>query len=299
MDYAPIALFVYNRPEHTRRTVEALQKNALAKDSELFVFSDNTKNEETKEKVREVREYAKKISGFKSVNIVERDKNYGLANSIISGVTQIVNQRGKIIVLEDDLVCSPFFLEYMNDALNLYKNENEVGSIHGYVYPMKAVLPETFFLKHTSSWGWATWKRAWDLFEPDGSKLLAELEKKGLVSEFNLSDSYDFLGMLERQISGVTNSWAIRWNASLLINGKLNLYPKHSLIQNIGQDGSGTNRGDSHAHDTTLSKAKIFVEKVKIEANIGATEACQDFFMSLRPSLISRLKTKLKNLIGK
>jgi len=196
--YAPIALFVYKRLNHTKRTLKALQKNTLAQESELFVYSDGWKNEEDREKVEEIRNYLKTISGFKHLEIIKKEKNEGLANSIIAGVTDIVNKYGKVIVLEDDLVSSPYFLQFMNDALNLYENEERVASVHGYVYPIKGTLPDTFFLKHTSSWGWGTWKRAWELFEPDGKKLMQILEQKKLINELNINGTYNFVGMLRR-----------------------------------------------------------------------------------------------------
>jgi GT2 family glycosyltransferase len=143
---APIALFVYNRPWHTRQTVEALKKNQLFDSSDLIILSDGAKDQASAQKVEEVRQYLRTISGFKSVKIIERDCNIGLAQSIISGVTQVINEYGRVIVMEDDLVTSPFFLRYMNDALECYENEDKVISIHGYCYPI-SVLPETFFLK--------------------------------------------------------------------------------------------------------------------------------------------------------
>ena len=171
MSLAPITLFTYNRPWHTRQTVESLQKNILAEQSEVFIFSDGPKNEEDKKKVEEVRNYIRMINGFKKVTLRERRKNLGLANSVIAGVTEIISKYGKTIVLEDDLFISPYFLQFMNDGLNYYKTEKKVASIHGYVFPVKRKLPETFFLKHSGSLGWATWKNRWDLFECNGRTL--------------------------------------------------------------------------------------------------------------------------------
>lgn len=164
---APIALFVYNRLNHTQRTITALQQNSLAQESELYIFSDGPKDEAGVEKVETIRKYLKTISGFKSVHIKERPENWGLAKSIIEGATEIVGQFGKIIVLEDDIVTSPHFLKYLNEALDLYQNEEKVISVHGYIYPVKQVLPETFFLRGADCWGWATWQRGWRLFQPD------------------------------------------------------------------------------------------------------------------------------------
>ncbi|HZX59544.1 MAG TPA: glycosyltransferase, partial [Mucilaginibacter sp.] len=165
---APIALFVYNRPEHTRRTLAYLQKNLLADESRLFIFSDGPKNEADKAKVEEVRQLVKEATGFKSVKVFEKDENLGLANSIISGVTKLVNEYDKVIVFEDDLLSSPYTLQYFNEALTRYVNDIEVMHIGAYMYDLPdKKLPEAFFYRAATSWGWATWARAWKYFEPD------------------------------------------------------------------------------------------------------------------------------------
>lgn len=248
---APIVLFVYNRLWHTQQTVEALQKNELAADSDLFIFSDGAKNTEDQYKVDEVRQYLKTITGFKSVAIEESQQNKGLANSIIHGVTQIVNRFGKIIVLEDDLITSKYFLQYMNNNLVLYYNFNEVISIHGFVYPIKD-LPETFFLRGADCWGWATWKRGWDIFEPNGGKLLEKLTEKKLAQEFDFNSTYPYIQMLKEQIAGKNNSWAIRWYASAFLADKLTLYPGKTLIKNIGYDNSGTHCGNNDPYKSEI-----------------------------------------------
>ncbi|KKP37069.1 MAG: hypothetical protein UR23_C0008G0002 [Candidatus Roizmanbacteria bacterium GW2011_GWA2_32_13] len=294
---SPIVLFVYNRPEHTQKTVESLQKNFLAEESDLFIFSDGPKNDLDVVKVQEVRNYIKKISGFKSTAISEKDKNLGLANSIISGVTDIVNKFGKIIVLEDDMISSPYFLEFMNEALDIYGNEKKVISIHGYIYPiknkLKEKLPETFFLKGADCWGWATWKRGWNLFEPDGGKLLRELEERNLLHEFDFNGSYPYSNMLRRQIAGQNDSWAIRWYASAFLRDKLTLYPRESLIQNIGLDNSGTHAGNSYLKETALVKEKIEISRIPAEENVTAKKILARYFKSAKPGLIKRIINKM------
>ncbi|MCX6715601.1 MAG: glycosyltransferase [Candidatus Taylorbacteria bacterium] len=293
MTPAPIALFVYNRPEHTRKTIEALRANTLAGESELFIFSDGPKNTEQKKAVREVRDYIKTITGFRRIEIVERAENFALSKSIISGVTDIVNRYSKIIVMEDDLVTSPYFLKYMNEGLELYKNEKSVASIHGYVYPSKKTLPETFFLRGADCWGWATWKRAWKAFELDGNKLLIELEKKGLISKFDLDGTYDFSATLKRQIDGRCDSWAIRWHASAFLVNMLTLYPGRSLVNNIGRDGSGTHAGDTGAFNTVMTERPIEVRPIPIEEDAAARKIIIGYMRSLRTSLFKRIKTKI------
>lgn len=175
---APIALFVYNRPDHALQTLRALQKNNLAKESDLFIFCDGAKNEDAVVKAKEVHKIIDNISGFKTVVVEKRDVNKGLANSIISGVSKIINQYEKIIVVEDDLVTSQYFLQFMNDGLCFYQNNEKIISIHGYIYPLKTELPETFFLRGADCWGWATWKRGWNLFNANGLQLLQQLQEK-------------------------------------------------------------------------------------------------------------------------
>lgn len=280
---APIALFVYNRPGHTRKTVEALQKNYLASDSDLIIFSDGPKDSlESQEGVLMVREYLKTITGFKSVEIITREKNYGLAKSIITGVSEVINKYNRIIVLEDDMVCSQYFLQYMNEALNFYEFEDQVISIHAYIYPVKKILPETYFLKGADCWGWGTWKRGWDLFESDGQKLLDELETKKLTKEFDFACSYPYIKMLKNQIAGKNNSWAIRWYASAFLKNKLTLYPRESLIFNTGFDGSGTHcSGEDNSNKTDqVENIKVEVKKIEIKDNSEARLAVINYFNS-------------------
>jgi hypothetical protein len=284
MTFAPIALFVYNRPAHTRQTVEALLKNELAGESDLFIFSDAPKKPEAVAAVQEVREYIKTVGGFKSVSIVERDENLGLANSIIDGVTSVVNERGRIIVLEDDLVTSPYFLRFMNDALDMYEREESVISIHGYMYPVMDKLPETFFLRGADCWGWATWKRGWELFEPDGGKLLASLKSQHLEREFNFGGSYDYLEMLDSQVKGENDSWAIRWYASAFLKNKLTLYPGRSLVLNIGNDSSGTHCGATDIFSGDIIARPVAVGGIPIVASLEARSAVAKYFAAHRDS---------------
>lgn len=299
---APIALFVYDRPDHTKEVVLALQKNELASESELFIFSDGAKNEAGKAKIEKVRNYIKQISGFKKITIKEQEVNLGLANSIIAGVTNIVNTFGKIIVLEDDLVTSPFFLRHMNDALDFYENEERVISVHGYMYPIKTSLPETFFIKGADCWGWATWKRGWELFERDGQKLLTELKNKKLNKRFDFDNSYNYTQMLEGQISGRNTSWAVRWYASAFLQNKLTLYPGKTLIQNIGlTDGTHCKvpSGSPDLYNSKLAEQRISIKKIPLEENSEAREAIKKYFRSLRQGVLNRMYTKIKGVGNK
>jgi len=297
MNLAPIALFVYNRLPHTRQTVEALTKNELAADSELFVFSDGPRSDADSEKVAAVREYLQTITGFKAVTVVNREDNLGCARSITSGVGEIVNRFGQIIVVEDDIVTSPYFLRYMNDALALYRDEERVACIHGYLYPVAEQFPETFFIRGADIWGWGTWKRAWDRYEPDGRKLLNELKGRKLARDFNFDGTYDITRMLEEQIAGKIDTWDIQWCASTFLEEKLTLYPGKSLVQNIGYDCSGTHCRTSDQFDVTLSEAPVSVQRIALEDNLTARRAIGLFLNKCRSGLLDKLTTRAEALI--
>jgi len=295
MRLAPIVLFIYNRPWHTQQTVETLQKNELANESELFIYSDAAKNEQASESVNAVREYIKTINGFKEITIILRDKNWGLADSIIDGVTKIVNEYGRIIVLEDDLVTSPYFLKFMNEGLTMYENEDKVASIHGYIYPIDN-LPNTFFIKGADCWGWATWKRAWDVFEPNGQKILDELKSRGLEKGADFNNSYGLTQMLKDQIKGKNNSWAVRWYMSAFLKDMLTLYPGKSYVQNIGNDDSGTHCGVSDIFRVELSTSNN-INRLELVENSDSRKKIEIFFDSINGTFIQKLKTRIKRLI--
>lgn len=296
---APVALFVYNRPHHTQLTVEALLANPLASSSELFVFSDAPRSEADRAAVDQVRSYVRSISGFKKISLVEQPENLGLAGSIISGVTGIVARFGKIIVLEDDLVTSPFFLQYMNEALEIYSDDERVISIHGYVYPLQDSVPELFFIRGADCWAWATWKRGWDIFQPDGAILLRELRNQKLTRRFNFDNSYPYIKMLEAQVLGKNSSWAIRWNASAFLAGKLTLYPGRSLARNAGFDNSGTHCGSDDRFDVELSATPITVSRIPVRESEQAFRAFRNFFRKLRPGFWQRLKHSIRKRSGR
>ena len=295
MNLAPIALFVYNRLDHTEQTVSALKRNVLAEESDLFVFSDAPKDSDLDEKIKAVREFIASTTGFKSLTIIERPHNLGLANSIIDGVTNLCNKYGQVIVLEDDLVTSPFFLKYMNDALDFYRDEERVISIHGYIYPLKAKLPETFFLRGADCWGWATWKRGWDIFEPNGEKLLEQLKQRKLEKQFNFDGAYEYVRMLKNQILKKNDSWAIRWHASAFLNDSLTLYSGKSLVNNIGNDSSGTHSGSTSEYDVILNNTPVEIKQIAIMETTVARNAIIDFFFKNKPSIMAKVKRRIRN----
>ena len=303
MTIAPILLFVYNRPEHALRAVESLQANELASKSDLYIFSDAPKDEESEKNVAEVRHYIHSIKGFKSVHITERQENWGLAKSIIDGVTRAVKSHGKVIVIEDDLVVAPYFLRFMNEALEIYKDVEEVGHIQGCDFTKDPSLPYTFLIKWTGSWGWGTWERAWKMFNPDGKQLLQELEELKLTKSFDFNGNYPYTRMLRRQIEGKNNSWAIRWNASLFLKGKLSLNVGRSLVKNTGFDGSGTNCGGGGLYDSELWMKPLPVEKISpIIENHEARRVYERYYHRTNcfcAKAIRRIKRTLKGDFGR
>jgi len=238
---APIALFVYNRPEHAQRTVAALQRNKGAAESDLFVFSDGPKNPDDAEHVRSVRDVIGQTTGFKSINIIERKDNLGLAASIIAGVSQVIDMFGCVIVLEDDLVASAHFLAYMNEALEKYRDHEHVMQISGYMFPVELHADtDAVFLPFTTCWGWGTWKRAWRHFDPLMSAFERLRDNRRLRHKFDLEGSYGYFDMLRAQRTGKIDSWAIRWYLSVFAMGGLILHPVKTLIENRGFDEAGT-----------------------------------------------------------
>lgn len=296
----PIALFVYNRADLARQTLEALAQNRGAAQSDLVIFSDGPKEEKDRPQVAEVRTLIAGISGFRSVRIEEAPSNRGLAASITAGVSALVAERGRLIVMEDDLITSPVFLDFMNDALGCYHEAPTVGAISGYTFPLKTRFPETFFLLEESCWGWGTWDRAWAKFEPDGRKLLSEIQRAGRQREFDMDASFPFTQMLREQVAGRNNSWAIRWRASLFLNRMLSLYPGGSLVRNIGTDGSGTHAAPSDTmYDTDLRLEPVRVERIDVKVDDRIRGEMRRYFRKhFAYGLWPRAMRKLKRLLN-
>lgn len=300
-ELAPIVLFVYNRLQHTEQTVNALVKNDLAKDSDLFIFSDSPSADSHREGVQAVRRYIHQIQGFRSITIVERSENWGLARNIIDGVTGIIKKYGKVIVLEDDLVTSKYFLTYMNQALNEYEPQKEVMHINGYLYPIDTVeLPETYFLRFPLPWGWATWQDRWVYFERNAEKL---------ISEFTPSDIYDFnlegtnpnfweQVLLNKEKKMYT--WYIFWYAAVFTHKGLCLYPNQTLVKNIGFDGTGIHCGVTVLYDVFLNNKRVGNFNKNMLVNEVAFQRVKNFYQrNNNQPFASRCLNKLTRLINR
>ena len=294
MNLAPIALFVYKRPWHVEQTIEALKRNRLAQRSELFIFSDGPKSEVDKKGVINTREYIKSISGFKAIHIIARDCNWGLANSVISGVTELCCKFGRVIVLEDDLIVSPLFLDFMNDALDKYASVERVMQVSGYMFPVNVQSDaDAVLLPFTTSWGWATWQRAWGHFDRNTRDYEKLKLNKSLRNSFNLNGAYPYFNMLRDQREGKVDSWAILWYLKVFFLSGLALFPAKTLVQNIGLDGSGTHciKGGKDGIIDTSFRVTIYPQTIECD---DAAKNKIFSYLAHRNSLICRVREKFR-----
>lgn len=259
---APVVVFAYNRADHIKSTLEHLNKNTLANESDLYVFCDNAKNEKAVEAVNATRNAVDAFStdcNFKSVSVIKAEVNKGLATSIITGVSEILEKYGRVIVVEDDLMTSPDFLSYMNKALDYYEKNPKVWSISGYTSPLKALekYPHDIYASPRGcSWGWATWKDRFEKVDWEVSDFEEFIKDPARVKHFN-EGGPDMAEMLSRQVHGKINSWAIRWCYQESKEHMYTIYPTKSRIRNIGCDDTGTHCVSSDLYDTTLTDGTL------------------------------------------
>ena len=351
MNLAPIVLFVYNRPKHTRQTIEALLDNPLAPQSHLYIYSDGAKDHDTKEQVQAVRDYLHELRtthdlsaqskqantetqstaarhqgthttaphalesraaeshtqtspttprGFASITIIERKRNFGLAESIIDGVTTIIKKHGKIIVLEDDIVTSPTFLTYMNRALEHYASQPKVWNISAWNYPMNPDLfPEdTFFWRIPHCWGWATWQDRWEHYKRDIPWVSKNFNQKD-IDYININKTADYWEHFVANQKGKIKTWAIFWYLMAYKNQALTLMPKIPLIKQIGFDGSGVHCDNQDPFQNPLfNTSEIKTYPSTIQENERALQAIMNFHRK-HAKLTHRITKKLKSLLKK
>lgn len=255
---APIALFTFKRPDHTRRTLESLAKNPEFLESPLFIYCDGARNPQEAAQVEATR---KLVHDWPHPNktLVERDRNWGLANSVIAGVNELCARYGRVIVVEDDLIVSPIFLNYMNSALAYYVDEPKVMQISAHMFPVSIQSPyDAVMLPFITSWGWATWDRAWKHFDPSMAGYERLQADRELRRKFNLNGSYPYFRMLKRQVYGKVDSWAIRWYKSVFFHEGLTLYPCHSLVLNVGYGDTATHT----SRHTRNEVAEVWQQKI-------------------------------------
>jgi len=295
---APICLFAWKRPHETQETIRRLQANYLAPDSELFIFVDGPKKAADKPEIEKVTDFAQTVSGFKKVTLKISTKNKGLSRSIIEGVSEILKRFGKVVVMEDDLLSSPNFLNYMNAALRHYKDNRKVFSVSGHSFDIH--FPKDYHFDHYfsvrgSSWGWATWVDRWKTVDwevSDYKQFISSWKKR---RSFNRGGS-DLSGMLRKQIEGKINSWAIRWCYQQWKNDQLTVYPRISKIKNIGFGAGATHTsGKTEEHEIQLDEGNDiefhFSDNIHIDPKI-AVEFAKSF------SIPTRIKNKLLGYIN-
>tara|TARA_B100000900_G_C20575798_1_gene715271 strand:- start:541 stop:1539 length:999 start_codon:yes stop_codon:yes gene_type:complete len=240
--FAPILLFVFNRPAHTKAVLKSLKDNSFSKSSKLYIFSDNYKFEKDKKNVKEVRKIINKFKGFKSIQIINRKVNYGLSKSIRLGIKLILKKHDSFIVLEDDIVTSKNFIIYMNRCLQKYKKNKNIWHIGAWNYPMFKINDnkDVYFDRMMNCWGWATWKENWKKTEFNAQRFINKFSKKKII-KFNLDGVENFWSHLLLNKYKIINTWAIFWFLTISSNNGLCVRPKKSLSRNIGIDGSGIN----------------------------------------------------------
>lgn len=301
--YAPIALFVYKRPDQTRKVIEALRKNDFAKESNLFIFSDGFRDRKDKELVEAVRAYVNEVKGlgwFSSVNIYESEKNRGLANSIISGVSKIIRQYGRVIVLEDDLVTSPKFLRYMNECLDYFEDHEKIWAVCGYTSELQSLKnyeKDVYLSYRASTWGWGTWETRWK--DIDWSVSDYKWFRLNLIERIRFCfGGNDTVSMLKAQMHGKIDSWGIRWCYAQSRRRKYSVAPRKSLVKNIGFDDTGT-------HSKSGDEVKFGIEDLDSESTSWSKDNLKISFKIVhelyklnRLTMLTRIIDKLKEIRG-
>lgn len=292
---SPVAIFAFNRSDNLRQVLAALAANTIASMSDVTIFCDGPRNELESLKTAAVRDIARAATGFASVTIVERDENWGLRRSLVAGITSLVEKYGRVIVVEDDIVTSKFFLQYMNDALDCYANDLQVASISGFcVEHSVRNPPETFFIRGGECWGWATWKDRWKLYNPDGKELLTQLRQLKLTKKFDLDGNCPSTQILEEAVEGKVDSWFMLWTASLFLRDMYTLYPSRTLVKNIGFD-AGTHSSGANYTQQMLSEEPVLVVRKLVKEDRTMVRAVGLWYKkNMKNTKLKQLKNLLR-----
>lgn len=276
MHNAPVVVFAYKRPRHLEQALRGLAANDLAAESPLIIFCDGPKptaTEADKQAIGEVRRIAHAATGFASLEVVEAHANKGLARSVIDGVTRVVKEHGRVIVVEDDAVLAPHFLRFMNDALETYARDEQVFSVGGWsYYADPEVLGATYLIRYPDSLTWAVWERSWRHMREDGAALLEELEHRGLLKSLDADGRVSYFShMLEDQVRGRIDSWAIRWTASCVLRGGLSVFPGRPVsLHNGFGEGATHETGTGYGCDMELAEKPVKVQHLALVENVQA-----------------------------
>jgi hypothetical protein len=279
--------------------LETLASNELAAASTLYIYSDGPKENASPDLLRRIADIRKLIRSrqwCKEVVLFESEKNKGLARSVTEGVTAVLNQHGKAIVIEDDVLLSRHFLSYMNRALDRYADNAKVGSIAGWNYFCSGKLTDNFFFRLPDSVSWAVYARSWKLFEPDIDKILTTIEQRQLTSTLNVGDAVDLIKTLQQQKERMVDSWAVKWTASCIINGLLTLYPSVSLTKHMGYGETSTHCKDDFDefnYKLRVAQHEIQLTEIPVEENEKAVRYYQNFYR-LRRNQLFRYYQKIR-----
>jgi len=295
---APIAIFAFNRPNHLANCLQSLERCVGLENSEGTIFIDGARNDQEADVVSSSVGVALKFASKYNFRVEARQENFGLAKSITSGIDEMFSLSSKLIVIEDDLILAKGFLDFMNKGLSRYENNSGVASISGYQYPIERELHTSVFLRGADCWGWATWKDRWEQTSFSGKELLNQIRTKKLANEFNLEGSNNYVDLLEKQILGEINSWAILWHASMFVQNRLSLYPPYSLVSNEGEDGLGTHFGNNQLYSQKISDEMDFLLPSSIEQSEEYRDALIEFYQKnfKRFTFSQRILGKLKRL---
>jgi len=293
---APIVLFTYNKLDTLKKTVQHLKKNKLARKSNIFIYSDFYKTNVDKIHVLKVRKYLREIQGFKKKKIILRNKNYGLAKNIVNGVSEVMKNHSKAIILEDDILVSKYFLDYMNSSLNLYKKKKNIWHISGWNYNIKLKSEhDVYFTRTMNCWGWATWKDRWKCYKKNPKQIVKKWSLSD-IKKFNFEGSYNFFSQIERNLSGQIDTWAIFWYAVIFKNKGLCVNPINTLVKNIGVGKFATNtKSSNNIFTSNINDHNLLPKKFpnKILEN-------KKIFYSIKINFLKlKIKNKIKNYIRK
>jgi len=291
-----IALFVYTRPWHTKQVLDGLKKNNI---SELFIFCDGPKSEQEHNRIKKVHEIVESIDWCKTI-IHKREKNYGIADSIIEGVNDVFSKRKRVIVIEDDCIPSPDFVSFMEKCLDKYENNDEVMSVTGLniVNIPKNYPYDIYFFYRNSSWGWGTWKSSWNKFDYEIKDYKDFIKDKHAKRKFNRGGE-DLSDMLKMQMEGKIDSWSIKWTYAHYKNNGYCVYPIKTRIKNIGLDGSGVHCGVSDKYNVEINTSCFYeTGSLRLPEDIFIDHIiCSNFEKLFRKSIFSKGKEIIKEFL--
>jgi hypothetical protein len=293
-----IAIFAFQRPDHLRQVLYSLACQSTPCVFPIFLFLDGPRTVADTEAVEGCRAVASEVAYLLQISIISSEVNRGLYRSLTDGISAVLADHERVIVIEDDIVVAPYFLDYMCDALHCYAENPRVASIHGYIPPISRPLPETFFLRGADCWGWATWRNRWSLYRHDAAAMAAEIRGRGLARAFDLGGRVPNLRLLDERAAGRSSSWAICWHASCFLADRYTLHPGRSLVRNIGLDNSGEHCAPSVSLEAVLTDTPLPVLRQKVEENpaIVAAFARQIAPAPLPLRVLKRLRSAFRQL---